>query len=292
VKLVAVGDVVAEIVGEFDRRFVDVDRDVLSYGPVRLRVGGTAANLAFAARDHFDDVLLAGVVGDDPIADSLDGVLRGAGIRTRLRRKPGVASGLAIYVRDGGVDGTGVRLLLVGQPSALPLFDGRDAEGLRPELAGADFLVVDGYAFRSPLRRAATLAIMAWARQGRTEVVYDVVPHDCFRWQTLAQLQRDTHDATIIVVEARTLNALAGEPWSDGDTDLDAALRAGQTGREAFAGRRIYLRFGVGNIDETLLMRPTGPADRYSTGYSSTDEPRGFGDRLLAGELSRMAAGD
>ncbi len=120
-------------------------------------------------------------------------------------------------------------------------------------------------------------------------MAYDVVPHDSFRAKSLDQLLEETVDATVVVVEARTLNSFMGEEWTGGDADEAAAGRAELLARDLFPGRHVYVRFGHGNADQTLLISPARTTVTYRTGYVDTAEPRGFGDRLLARELIRLA---
>jgi hypothetical protein len=200
-------------------------------------------------------------------------------------------SAVAMNVRDDSAQrAKGVRLLLVSEPSALPRWDGADAVAIQPHLTGADFLVVDGYSFRAEPRRSATLAVMDSARRMGVRVVCDVVPHTCFRDVGLDEVRRYVAPASIIVVEARTLNTLAGEAWTGGDADEPAAQRAVTTAMRVFPGRHVFIRYGFGNSDRTMVLSPDQGIDVYRTGYAKDDEPRGFGDRLLAAELHRLAS--
>lgn len=288
-KAVVAGDVLLEVSGRVPVAFDDLESDLLCYGAVNAQIGGSAANFALAAVPLFDEVVVVAAIGDDPVGRLLSSWLQEQGVRTHLCVKPGLRSGVSIYARDETTSRVkGVRLLLIAEPSALPQWNQDDARLLQPELASADVLVVDGYAFRTEPRRSATLALMADARAAGVEVVYDIVPHDCFREIRLDEVCRYAESASVIVVEARTLNALAGEQWNEADVDDAAARRAAEVVRERLPGRGAFIRFGLGNADQTLTLSSNGAIGIHSTGYSRDTSPRGFGDRLLATELRSM----
>ncbi|WP_433126374.1 PfkB family carbohydrate kinase [Micromonospora sp. CA-240977] len=291
-KAVVAGDVLFEVNGHLRATFPSLLTDRLFYGDVAAVVGGSAANFALAATALFDEVVAVAAVGGDAVGEVIRAQLEHRGVRARLAVKPDLPSAVAIYVRDEAEHrAKGARLLLVGEPAALGQWDTGDAETLRSELVDADVLVVDGYALRAEPRRAATLTLMAQARASGAEVVYDIVPHDVFRSTGIAEVRRYGRSATIIVAEARTLNALAGEDWTDADTGEQAAHRAATFGARTFPGRRLHVRFGLGNADRTLTLSPDGDVEIMATGYAESDEPRGFGDRLLASELATLLRG-
>lgn len=285
-KLVVLGDVFLELSTVVSAAFTELSDDLLTHGNVAVAVGGSAANLAIAATEHFADVCLAGCVGDDDLGDLLSGRLASSPVRALLRRKAGLPSGLAIYLRDRATaHAKGTRLLVVADPSALSAFDSADAAALREEVKEADFLAVDGYSLIAEPRRGATLELMDAAREDGVAVVYDVVPHDGYRTRRPADLFEETARADVVVIEARTLNAYAGLPWTHeaGFADAETAVL---NARRLLPHHHVFLRFGIGNADETFLLAPDGSLEHYHTGYSETEEPRGFGDRLLAAELS------
>jgi len=288
-KVVVSGDLLLEVSGHAPVTFDRVNTDLLRYAAVDVQIGGSAANFALAAASLFDEVLVAAAVGDDSVGRFLQAGLEEERVRTRLSIKAGLRSGVSIYIRDNAASRTkGVRLLLIAEPSALPQWNRDDARALQPELIEADVLVVDGYAFRAEPRRGATLVLMADARALGLQVVYDIVPHDCFREVRLDDVRRYAESATLIVVEARTLNALAGERWNDADADEASAYRAAEVARQRFPGCAAFIRFGFGNADRTLTLSSGGEVGIHSTGYSEDEMPRGFGDRLLAAELYRL----
>jgi len=289
VKAVVAGDVFLEVAGRLPTAFTSLQADQLVSGDVAAVVGGSAANFALAAIALFDEVVAAAAVGGDLVGEMVRLQLERCGVRTLLAVKPDLPSAVAIYLRDESEHfAKGARLLLIGDPAALGQWDLRDAATVRPELEDADVLVVDGYALQAEPRRTATLALMAEARKSDVHVAYDIVPHDVFRSTGIDKIESNGRSATIIVTEARTLNALAGEDWIETDATEHAAYRASMVGMQIFPGRRLHIRFGLGNADRTLVMSSEGDVEILATGYSESEEPRGFGDRLLASELARL----
>ncbi|MGH8574859.1 MAG: carbohydrate kinase family protein, partial [Gammaproteobacteria bacterium] len=278
----------AELIGLVPgARFADVTSDTLLSVPLDLAVGGTAANFAIAAVEHFAEVHLIGRVGTDPVADLISAGLAAAGVHGHLIRDPACSSGLAAVLRDADPHRQrGTRLMLISPNSANIGLTAAEIDPLADVLAGMDALVADGYAMLSEPRRSATLQAMAIVAAAGGQVIFDVVPHDSFRRYDIAELHRLTASATIIIAEVRTLCGFLGAIDQGGYYDLDRAVAALPDLIAAFGDRTLFLRFGFGNANETLHVEPGRDHQHRHTRYTDTAETVGFGDRLAARELS------
>ena len=289
--VVVLGDVMVELSCQVPYRFRDIAEDVLTYAPVTSVVGGTGANFAMAATRWFDEVTLGGCVGKDVFGGFAIDQLEAAGVRCLLRRTAKVPTGLAMYQRDDSTEATnGVRHLVIASPSANDAFTLDDVARLRTTLESADLVVADGYAMRQEERQLAVGTGLATAREAGSTVALDVVPHDCFRHHKLSDLIRFAAPAGVVMIEARTLLAFSDERFPEviDDAALGIAI---ETAMRLWPDKVVLLRFGLGNVDEVFKLVPTAEPVRYRTGYAICAEPRGFGDRLAAQELSLLLRG-
>jgi sugar/nucleoside kinase (ribokinase family) len=178
--LTVIGDVNVEISGRVEIPFSRIEDDLLAYGPLTMRIGGTAPNFASAACGLFEPVHVLGCVGADELGLWAEQSLKNMGVDARLRRDPSLPTGLAVSIRDSTASG-GLRLLLVRSDNASRMLDGTHIASNVETLTGADFFVTDGYSLLREPRRRATLAAMRTAATDGAQVVVDVVPHDCYR---------------------------------------------------------------------------------------------------------------
>jgi sugar/nucleoside kinase (ribokinase family) len=291
-RVAVLGDVQGELIAAVPGlRFADATTDVLRFTPLTMVVGGTAANFARAAVPYFAEVHLFGRVGTDPMAPVIRAGLDTAGVHAHLIRDPGRPSGMAVVVRDGDpAVPHGNRLLLVRAGSANTGLTTAELADHKPLLAGMDALVVDGYATLTEPRRSACLDAMRLVESTGGAVLFDVVPHDSYRRYDLAELRRLTASATIVVGEVRTLCGFFGVQIDKGGCDLSRVRALLPTLVAEFGDRALFLRFGLGDIDESLRVMCGAPARYRHTGYQDTSEPTGFGDRLTAAELAEYLA--
>lgn len=288
-RLMVLGDVQIEAVGTAPGlRFAEVTSDRLAEADLSLSLGGTAANFACAAARHFAEVHLLGRVGDDAAGDLIGARLAAAGVRAHLTRDPDRPSGLAVVLRDGdAVTPLGTRLLLVRPGSANTSLSAEEIMRERELLSTMDALVVDGYATLAEPRRSACRRAMSVVAEAGGVVVFDVVPHDSYRRYGMAELRRNIAHASLVIGEVRTLNGFLGMIDHDGAYDRERVERVLPSLVEAFGDRALFLRFGLGNADESLCVLPGRPPEYRRTGYRDTPKPTGFGDRLTALELER-----
>jgi hypothetical protein len=116
-------------------------------------------------------------------------------------------------------------------------------------------------------------------------VAFDVVPHTLYdRWD-LSELAHVLAPVDVVTVEVRTIRRFLGLPAADVVHDHDVARATASVVGVHFKEKVFILRYGLGNIEETLYCWPGRDPMHASTGYVRTGTPRGFGDRLSAREL-------
>jgi sugar/nucleoside kinase (ribokinase family) len=286
------GDVNVELEAELTQlEFRSITRDTLSYAQMGVTVGGTAANFALAAIAHFDRVRVVGRVGTDAFAAVIRDALRGAGVAAHLSIDPVHPSGLAMLLRDGSSAAhRGVRHLVVRAESANSALDIEAINRAREVIVASDVFLTDGYGLLNEPRRSAYLHAMRLAREAARIVVLDVVPHDCYRRYGVDELKRFTADVNVMICELRTIRSFLGLATSAGVLDVDLARATIPAVRGAFPDKWVFLRFGIGEANESILAPPAGEASHSLTGYVGEERVAGFGDRLAAREIAQLIA--
>ncbi|MBB4634355.1 hypothetical protein FHS01_000361 [Longimicrobium terrae] len=125
---------------------------------------------------------------------------------------------------------------------------------------------------------------MQFCRQRGCEVAVDLVPHDLYDRLSLSELQQLTNDSTIIISEVQTLNGFTTGHQS-GILNLKDALASSSNIRHLLPNRWLLLKFGIGNMDQFLVVSPAGKACSGYTGFRDLSDTTGFGDRVTAKEL-------
>jgi sugar/nucleoside kinase (ribokinase family) len=141
VKLVAVGDVMVDVVA--DRLPRAGER---RHGSVQLRAGGSAVNAGLVARSLAADVQVVGRVGLDPAGDLVVAALEGHGVDAHLARDEDLPTGTAIALQDAVVANRGANAHL--------------SVGDLPSPLRGDALLVSGFALFQDGSRDAALAAL------------------------------------------------------------------------------------------------------------------------------------
>ncbi|WP_329391662.1 carbohydrate kinase family protein [Streptomyces sp. NBC_01716] len=284
-RITVLGDVNLEVTGVIAPRFGALTGDHLTSAPLKVHVGGTAANFAIAARAHFRRVRLVGVVGTDEQGSWAESALRSCGVDTRLFRSPGRPTGTVVAIRDGGTQ-QGSRLMIASPGSANSALTSDHIASNGDVLADTDFIVADGYSLLSEPRRSAVLEAMRRGSRAGAHVVLDLVPHHLETLISHEELRVWLTYASIVVCEAATARGLLGLPLPSGPLQLPAARETAEQLARAFPGRAFLLRFGFANIDQSLIRHPDGESTHHFTGFSEATDTYAFGDRLTAREIA------
>jgi sugar/nucleoside kinase (ribokinase family) len=284
--LTLMGDLNVEFSTTLETTFSALDRDCLTYRAIKTSVGGTAANLAVAAKKFFSEVNVIGRLGEDALGEQIRRLFTDKHVSLLCSPLPGRTTGVSLYIRDAApIHSHGIRLLMIDR-GANPLIDITEIERNRAAISSSNALFVDGYCFVNEPRRSAADLALDIARDAGVLVAFDLVPHDAYRVFTLEEVSHWLKKAAMIITEVRTIRRVVGLESDDVVTDLEVVEETRRVLKDMFGEKFFNLRFGDGNIDRSMLCRPgRGPELRWNH-YVNTDEPRGFGDRLSAAELA------
>jgi sugar/nucleoside kinase (ribokinase family) len=269
--------------------FAELRNDSLFYEQIVVEVGGTAANFAMAARDHFSEVHLIGKVGADSFGELIQEQLAAEGVTLYCRADKTTQTGIAIHLRDARPDvDRGIRLLLVQQPSANQRLTTEDIDACAQVLHSSELVILDGYCLLEEPRRSASLRAMELAHWADVPVVFDILPHTAYRLYSLDALIAILAHVQVVITELQTIRRFLGLEVLTETLDVGLAHETLPLLRTVFPTHIFYLRFGVGHCDESLLCIPSRPPEHSFTGYREAEQPRGFGDRLAARELRAL----
>jgi sugar/nucleoside kinase (ribokinase family) len=284
--LTLMGDLNVEFSATLESSFSTLRRDCLTYRGITTSVGGTAANLAFAAKRFFAKVNVIGRVGEDALGQHIDKSFADQNVSLLCPHLPDKSTGISLYIRDSTpVHHCGIRLL-ISDKGANRFVDVADIERNRAVITGSNALFVDGYCFVDEPRRGAADLALDIARDAGVLVAFDLVPHDAHRVFTLDETSRWLKKADMIITEVRTIRRLFGLESDDVVIDLELVDEAFKVLKDKFGEKYFNLRFGTGNIERSMLCRPGRTPELRWNYYVETNEPRGFGDRLSATELA------
>lgn len=278
-----VGDVNLDVLAVLNGEHLGGGDDVFALAPMTVGAGGTATGFAQAAVEHFASVHVFARIGHDPVAGVLAAELGGMGAVAHLTRDRRAPSRIVVVLREPpNGRGPGRRIMV---PRAGVAND-RLADGDLADLFALDRLDVvlfDGYSLLLEPSAATVKRAAARLRAAGVPVALDLVPHDLHKRWSMRDLIEATADARIVISEAPTLLELIGLP----STGIDAGALVARLPaiREVLGVRVLLLRFGIGQIDESLLVWPDGTWRHRFTGYADATDATGFGDRLTAAEL-------
>ncbi|MGW7041149.1 carbohydrate kinase family protein [Streptomyces avermitilis] len=285
-RVTVLGDVNLEVTGIINPRFNSLTGSCLISAPLKVHVGGTAANFAIAARAYFRSVRLVGAVGTDEQGSWAEATLRSCGIDTRLHRCSGHPTGTVVAIRDGGTP-HGSRLMLASPGSANTALTLEHIMSNSDVLTATEFVVADGYSLLSEPRRSAVLEAIRSASRCGAHVVLDLVPHHLETLISHDELHVWLTHVSIVVCEAVTARRLLSLPLPSRPLQPPEAWDTAEHLAREFPERSFLLRFGIANIDQSLIWQPNGNSTHRFTGFSQATETYAFGDQLTARELAR-----
>lgn len=283
-RVAVVGDLNLDIVIRLpDGALADRTNDVFVEAPMTIRAAGTGASFALAAASAFEQVHLFGRVGDDDIAEAIVKELKHPAISLHVARDTQKPSRVVLILREGPLGMPGRRVMIPRTDVANSALTEDDLSGLHDGASHADVVLVDGYSYlQEPARTSISRAAARLASDGR-RVAFDVVPHNLYSRWSLAELLSVLRPASIVIAEVVTLLRFIG--LNDQARTADAVRELVPRLRKVLGPRTLMLRFGVGQIDQSMVVWPDGSTRHRKTGYAVTDDPAGFGDRLTAAEL-------
>lgn len=197
-------------------------------------------------------------------------------------------NGLVVVLRDQGTadNPDGVRLLVAAEESPYSKLDTARIRACSEFITRADALMVDGYALlEETSAEALDLALDIAVRAG-VPVCFDIVPHRIDQHLSFEELVPFIHRSSLISVEAHTLFRLLGRDVPERVTDdVAAALVEGLPEDIAGRQRTWLIRYGYGNMDQTMAISPHHHRVSYHTGYATAESIAGYGYGVAAAEL-------
>jgi sugar/nucleoside kinase (ribokinase family) len=281
--ITAIGDLAMDVTARVPLAFGDIARDIMCPAAVTVAVGGSAANFAVAAAGSFVKVDLITAVGQDSVGDWLIRAVESAHVDVHAQRIASRSTRVVMVIRDGS-PGHGTRLMIPGNDVANTELTKDNMAMLESVISNTDLLMVDGYSLLAEPRRTAALYGMRMARDADAKVAVDIVPHNLYTHWSAAELMAVTDLSTIVIGEVNTLLGFMGLPPLSEPTERAAAATIGAL-RDMFGPKMMSLRFGIGNIDQSLLVRQDGTYEHTWNGYVNAPDAAGFGDRLSAREM-------
>lgn len=287
-RVTVIGDIRIDIRGTLrDRRFQDIERDYQESGPVVTSLGGTAMGFTRAARPHFKGIHVIGALGQDVWTEYIRNRWCESGVDGCLEELP-LPNSVVVVMRDRGIvdNPDGVRLLLADHDSPYQHLDSETVQECAPYIRSADALVVDGYALLGDSSAEALDTAVEIAVRAGVPICLDIVPHDIDRYLAMEHLMPFLVRSSLVTVEVHTLLRLLGKPAPPvKPTVADVAAIIDDLPRDLTGWQRTwFLRWGYGNMDETLAISPGHHKVYYRTGYAQSD-PAGYGYRVAAAEL-------
>jgi sugar/nucleoside kinase (ribokinase family) len=289
-----IGDIRVEVRGILpSARFADVERDLLVFAPLSLKISGTAVNVATAAVDVFARTTVIARIGDDALTAAIRAHLEALGASSHLVVDPDIGNGLVVLIRDQDPSRlAGVRLLISGDPAPSHRLSPDDVRAYKGTIEASDLLLLDGYSLLSPCSRSAVVDAARIARDAGVQVGLDLLPHDLDNYLGLDDIKRHIALADYVIVEARTLSRTLLQSSADPFATRDLPGLLARINAD-FDRRHVWLlRFGLGDIDESLIYA-NGRIYCYEvTGYASeaSADRVGFGDRLSMVQLAQLLA--
>lgn len=279
-----IGDINLDVIARLpDGSVPDTGEDVFVPSPMTVTAAGTAVGFARAATPHFRVVHLFGRIGGDAVGDAILSQLTQPGIALHVARDTVRPSRVVVIIREG--DGAGGRRVMIPRTEvANSHLADADISALLELDPPVDVALVDGYSYLFETSRATVArAALELAERG-VPVAFDVVPHDLHRKWSLRELTTALEPATFLIAEVVTLLRFLGR--DDEPQSVDEVCSLLPELCSVFGRRVLMLRFGMGQIDQSLVVWSDGSWRHQHTGYANAAEPAGFGDRLTAQELA------
>jgi hypothetical protein len=270
-------------------RFTTIDRDLFVSAPIQALVSGTAVNMAKAAAPLFDATVIA-KIGSDDFTSVIRATASNIDARWRLMQDRDTPNGKIIIVRDAPAPRTpGNRLLISGTPAPSLQMSAADVRTQDQYILHSELFFADCYALLAADSASALSAALDMAGQANALRCLDLVPHDLHEYVDFAFLANYLSRAEVVISSARTLAALLGGNPGTGSFSLHSlAPLITRINALDFPVHYWFLRFGVGDMQETVMLSREVPVIHYQTGYINAVEHAGFGDHVAAWELRKV----
>jgi sugar/nucleoside kinase (ribokinase family) len=290
--LAVIGDIRVEARTELPHVvFPEIRGDVLAFAPTRLKIAGTGINMSAAGAAVFEHVTLVAKIGSDEFTPTIREYVRSLGITPGLVVDPALPNGSVLIVRDGSLASPGgFRLLVSSEPAPSHRLLDSEVESFRTDLARADLVFFDGYSIIRPDSAKAMIRVLDICADGGVPVCIDLVPHSLNEYIGISGLRPYIARADYVIAEARTMAALLSRPH-EYPFSLANVRELIPCLDEYLPGNRHWiLRFGLGDMAESLIYRRGEVLRQYDTGYAEAGplEKAGYGDKIAVRELAAL----
>ena len=290
--LVIIGDIRIEARAEFaGSMFTELSNDRISFSPARAEISGTAVNVAKEAAKLFREVTVISKIGSDGFTAAIRQHINSLGVRSKLILDPELGNGVVVIVRDENPDRPGgVRLLISGAPAPSHGLHTNDVDTFKTDLVAADLVYFDGYSIIRPASATAIARVLDIIATSNGLACVDLVPHNLYDYLSADELRPYLRSVNCIITEARTVAGLLklphDYPFAYADTRrLLPAL-------DEYVPECPYwiLRYGLGDMEETLMYRRDMLCRGYNTGYATANsvDRAGYGDKIAVQELAEL----
>lgn len=287
--IVVAGDFIIEINSVIKNKlFKEIDKDFLVYNNIEFSASGTGFNFCVQASKIFNRVSALGVVGDDTFGGLLRKILKDHHIYLypQFLTPNEMRTGIAIYLRDAGGDVIKSKRLLIVSNDACHALDTDMIRQSGEIIQNSTLFFADGYCFLHQPRRRAVLQAIQLAKKHGKIVGFDLVPHQAHVHFTVDEFKDWMRVIDIVIAEVRTIRSLFGFQWQEHIHNEIISLETAHLLRGKFPSKLFFLKFGVGNVNETLFFGPDISPRIWNNGYTESGQPSGFGDRLSANDLA------
>jgi sugar/nucleoside kinase (ribokinase family) len=240
--------------------------------------GGSGLLFADSAQSAGYKTFLLGKVGDDPAGKSIRKWLQGRGLEIGVGISSTQGTGKVFIVHDC----QGSRLLISNGVNANGDLSMSDINGHLEILSNCRLLYVSGYCFRQPFspRVASTRAAIDIARQQKSLIALDVVPHEFHKlYPGYDNFLALTKGVDIIISEVATIRRVIGL----GNSDEEITKSIVEETIECLAQHynHLILRYGPNSMDyQVVWAAEDSRAIWQETDFMKSRDKRGYGDKL------------
>jgi len=282
--LTVMGDINLDWIVRGQLPFAFVDLNVngrIEWLPIDKKMGGSGLNFARFAQQCDYRPLLLGKVGNDLEGDFVLSQLQTLNLATGVRKDEENPTGLALIARDK----KDIRFLVNNELNANQHLSVQDVRRYQAEIKACNLLYVSGYCFMntgSP-RTDATLEAIKIAKQGgKTQVIFDVVPHRFYcieAYNSFTKFLALTHDVDILISEVATVRRFLNLGHKDEQVTESIAKETLKYLKPHY--ERFILRWGPSGCDHQVIWDKHTNMEKWEdTGHVDAEDKRGFGDRL------------
>lgn len=218
--IAVVGDLLVDVVTSVPQATgSDLLNNLYARNTISLSPGGTATNVALFAKEiGFYPVTVIGKLGTDQLDDDLAAkyikqCLDQHSIKHILLRDLSTATGTCVIVYLSN----GARLMVTDLAANATLSKEDLSVEIVEQIGRSEILYLFGYSLLQEIQRQSTTYLLALAREMGMTIIFDLLPHEIYRYFTWNDLEQILYGVNILISELNTLRRLYAHA-SDEDT--------------------------------------------------------------------------